>query len=65
MTELMSFDEFLKENEKTAKTYARQYVEGEYRRKYREEAKKKNPDLKKNQLVSIAGSMLKKYFVKA
>ena len=49
MTELMSFEEFLKENEKTAKTYARQYVEGEYRRKYREEARKKNPDLKKNQ----------------
>ena len=47
MTELMSFEEFLKENEKTAKTYARQYVEREYRRKYREEAKKKNPDLKK------------------
>ena len=42
MTELMSFEEFLKENEKTAKTYARQYVEREYRRKYREEAKKKN-----------------------
>ena len=41
MIELMSFEEFLKENEKTAKTYARQYVEGEYRRKYKEEAKKK------------------------
>lgn len=27
MTELMSFEEFLKENEKTAKTYAKQYVE--------------------------------------
>ena len=42
MTELMSFEEFLKENEETAKTYARQYVEREYRRKYREENKKKN-----------------------
>ena len=47
MIELMSFEEFLKENEKTAKTYARQYVEGEYRRKYREEERKKNPDLKR------------------
>ena len=27
MTELMSFEEFLKENEKTAKTYAKQYIE--------------------------------------
>ena len=26
MTELMSFEEFLKENEKTAKIYAKQYV---------------------------------------
>lgn len=56
MTELMSFEEFLKENEKTAKTYARQYVEQEYRRKYREEAKKKNPDLKKNQLGKMTAS---------
>lgn len=56
MTELMSFEEFLKENEKTAKTYARQYVEREYRRKYREEAKKKNPDLKKNQLGKMTAS---------
>ena len=35
MTELMSFEEFLKENEKTAKTYAKQYIEAEYRRKYK------------------------------
>ena len=56
MTELMSFEEFLKENEKTAKTYAKQYVEGEYRRKYKEEARKKNPDLKKNQLNKMTVS---------
>lgn len=61
MTELMSFDEFLKENEKTAKTYARQYVEGEYRRKYREEAKKKNPDLKKNQLGKMTASAVESF----
>ena len=51
MIELMSFEEFLKENEKTAKTYARQYVEGEYRRKYKEEAKRKIRTLKRTSLA--------------
>ena len=61
MTELMSFEEFLKENEKTAKTYAKQYVEGEYRRKYKEEARKKNPDLKKNQLNKMTVSAVEAF----
>ena len=61
MTELMSFEEFLKENEKTAKIYARQYIEGEYRRKYREEAKKKNLDLKKNQLGKMTASAVETF----
>ena len=61
MTELMSFEEFLKENEKTAKTYAKQYIEAEYRRKYREEARKKNPDLKKNQLNKMTVSAVEAF----
>ena len=61
MTELMSFEEFLKENEKTAKIYAKQYVEGEYRRKYREEERKKNPDLKKNQLNKMTVSAVEAF----
>ena len=61
MTELMSFEEFLKENEKTAKTYAKQYIEAEYRRKYREVARKKNPDLKKNQLNKMTVSAVEAF----
>ena len=61
MTELMSFEEFLKENEKTAKIYAKQSVEGEYRRKYREEERKKNPNLKKNQLNKMTVSAVEAF----
>lgn len=50
-----------KRKQKNSKIYAKQYVEGEYRRKYREEERKKNPDLKKNQLNKMTVSAVEAF----